>query len=402
MVRSFKPGRLGFTLIELLVVMAIIAVLVGILVPAVQKVREAANRTTCINNVKQIGLAILNFESGQRKLPSAGEGLDPANKAGKSYDLHSPLTYLLPFIEQNQVYKAMDLTKPYNHPVNQAAAQTNIPTYLCPSAEGLQADPGGFGQSSYMIISYTDITPTGDRDVAGSVGPFNKAGTPGKFGWRAEGAMKIYGASGSVYSAAGVQFPLSTVPQYKQNAGTIGNCSDGTSNTIILTEDSSYRNHRSLFPYQASSAADIYWVTILGNATGTPDGNVADSLGFRALNRWAEPEGASNGISGPPYADPGKGAQYVAGYGGPWVNNTSSPIGGTGTGLGQCTWDQNNCGPNDEPFGPHGGVVTLFLDGHVGVMRDTAGMGGNGTTANLIWRLVVPNDGMAVDASEGF
>lgn len=397
MMRSFKPGRLGFTLIELLVVMAIIAVLVGILVPAVQKVREAANRTACINNVKQIGLAIMNFESGQRKLPSSGEGLDPANKSGKSYDLHSPLTYLLPFIEQNQVYKAMDLTKPYNHPVNQAATQTNIPTYLCPSAEGLSADPGGFGQSSYMIIAYTDITPTGDRDVAGSTGPFNKLGTAGKYGWRAEGAIKIYGASGSVYTSAGAAVPLSLVPQYKQNAGTISNCSDGTSNTIILTEDSSYRNHRTLFPYQASGADDPYIV-----ASKVPDTNIADGSGKRALNRWAEPEGAANGISGPPQADPAKAAQYIAGYGGPWINNTSSPVGGTGSGSGQCTWDQNNCGPNDEPFGPHGGVVTLFLDGHVGVMRDTAGMGGNGTTANLIWRLVVPNDGMTVDASEGF
>lgn len=395
--RNLRPGRLGFTLIELLVVMAIIAVLIGILVPAVQKVREAANRTACINNVKQIGLAILNFESGQKRLPSSGEGLNPVAKSGKSYDLHSPLTYLLPFIEQTQVYRAMDLTQPYNAPVNQAAAQTNIPTYLCPSAEGLLPDPGGYGQSSYMIIAYTDITPTGVRDVAGSVGPFNKLGTAGVFGWRAEGALKIYGASGEVYDAGGVAHPIGTAgfTQYKRNAGTIGAVVDGTSNTIILTEDGSYRNHRTLFPYQASTAVDPYF-----KATGT---DFADGSGCRALNRWAEPEGAANGISGPPYADPGKAAQYAGSpYKGPWVNQTATPPGGTGTGVGQCTWDQNNCGPNDEPFGPHGGVVTLFLDGHVGVMRDTAGMGGDGVTPNLIWRLVVPNDQYTLDATEGF
>jgi len=143
-----------------------------------------------------------------------------------------------------------------------------------------------------------------------------------------------------------------------------------------------------LFPFQASTAVDP------GSSAGLDNG---DGSGFRALNRWAEPEGASNGVSGPPGADPGSMQYTGAGsYGGPWVNNTASPVGGALGGTGNCTWDMNNCGPNDEPFGPHaGGVVTLFLDGHVGLMRDSVG----GTT---LYRLIVPNDGNPVDTSGAF
>src|SRR5580704_3005413 len=123
--RLRKKG--GFTLIELLVVIAIIAILVGLLLPAVQKVRESANRMQCANNMKQMALACLTYESTYAKLPPAGEGSNMAvNGTMFANDLvggaappptalmHSLWTYILPFIEQGNIYSQIDLTQYYN------------------------------------------------------------------------------------------------------------------------------------------------------------------------------------------------------------------------------------------------------------------------------------------------
>src|SRR5262245_3923829 len=94
----------GFTLIELLVVMAIIAILVALLLPAVQAVREAARRSQCANNLKQIGLALHNFEGGFGKLPPGGVwNVNGTNNKGSIY------VYLLPYFEQQALYDAFNL-----------------------------------------------------------------------------------------------------------------------------------------------------------------------------------------------------------------------------------------------------------------------------------------------------
>jgi len=113
--------RSGFTLIELLVVVAIIGVLISLLLPAVQKVREAANRTSCLNNLKQIGLAAHNYHDTFRRLP-----------AGQTDTRFSALSKLLPFMEQDNLYKMIDFNAVDFDPVNQPAISVPISMFRCP------------------------------------------------------------------------------------------------------------------------------------------------------------------------------------------------------------------------------------------------------------------------------
>ena len=102
-----KKGKKAFTLIELLVVIAIIAILIGLLLPAVQKVRDAAARMTCSNNMKQMGLAAHNHLSTYSVFPHSGQ-LDSTGSNSTFYMPHSFGTQLLPYIEQETVYKMFD------------------------------------------------------------------------------------------------------------------------------------------------------------------------------------------------------------------------------------------------------------------------------------------------------
>jgi prepilin-type N-terminal cleavage/methylation domain-containing protein/prepilin-type processing-associated H-X9-DG protein len=126
-----KSLRNGFTLVELLVVIAIIGVLVGLLLPAVQAAREAARRMSCSNNLKQVGLGALNFESAYRTLPP-GEWTRASTTAATSRPAWT--TIVLSFLEQSTKFNQFDFTVDVNtHANNLAARQQDVATFLCPS-----------------------------------------------------------------------------------------------------------------------------------------------------------------------------------------------------------------------------------------------------------------------------
>src|SRR5262245_15865040 len=160
-----KPRRrVGFTLIELLVVIAIIAVLVSLLLPAVQQAREAARRSQCQNNLKQLGLAIYNYESSYTRFPSSGESTNESLAIRQFFPV-SLYTAVLPFIDETAISDQWNYSVHYTSLPNANLAKVQLPKFTCPSNGITQVDSFGYGYADYMPIAYTDISPvTGLRD----------------------------------------------------------------------------------------------------------------------------------------------------------------------------------------------------------------------------------------------
>jgi prepilin-type N-terminal cleavage/methylation domain-containing protein len=231
--------RSGFTLIELLVVIAIIAVLVGLLLPAVQKVREAAARMSCQNNMKQIGLANANYESTYQKFPP---GMNRVSGVG-------PLALLLPYVEQNNLYTQIPANLMQIQPASVTVggdwlniggfgpSRNHVKTFECPSDNPYSVDMVNGGVVSHYGIVQGGFTITYYPLGGGNAAFFTANGIPG-----ATNYVPCAGTIGLYTPVAGDTSV--THPFYAAHGGvfinelltTIGSVTDGMSNTIFYGE----------------------------------------------------------------------------------------------------------------------------------------------------------------------
>jgi prepilin-type N-terminal cleavage/methylation domain-containing protein/prepilin-type processing-associated H-X9-DG protein len=320
-----SPARTAFTLIELLVVIAIIAILIGLLLPAVQKVREAAARIQCANNLKQLGLALHTYHDANKAFPTAYKLLpvpDPTVPvpAAARYGA-SAFVLILPYLEQGNVFRLIDVTKAalssVNMPPNNPAYATPLPVFLCPSAPGeatvdytteLANSFNNFGISfSYppgLIFGRTDYAP--DAGMSADI--------PG-ISINAGGSILCQPPDGPVR--------LTTIP-------------DGTSNTIMLVEDAARPTW-----YGSNGPASV--PTYTGSPGTTPQGGGA----------WADP------------------LNYIATNGGD-PSGSGIAAGGGFLGIPAAPWTcANGCTNDSEIFAFHaGGSNVCFGDGSVRFLRN--------------------------------
>jgi prepilin-type N-terminal cleavage/methylation domain-containing protein/prepilin-type processing-associated H-X9-DG protein len=217
---STRRIRQGFTLIELLVVIAIIAILIGLLLPAVQKVREAAARAKCSNNLKQLAL-------GLHACHDAEGGFPPGKQSASGVPTHTWTPYVLPYIEQGNLYRRYNFNKSWNQAPNDVngtgVIQTRIATFLCPSAPD---STGRLGTNHREVIDYSPVNQVTRPNPAVSNMPPSDPTFIGILGHNVRRK--------------------------------ITDITDGSSNTILLTEDAG-RNHKYIMGRQVSGSTTGAW-----------------------------------------------------------------------------------------------------------------------------------------------
>ena len=412
----------GFTLLELLVAVAIVGVIFGLLLPAVQRSREAGRRNGCRNNTKQIALGAALYESTHARWPTSGEGklfafgvgfgqdrfnslLGPETVEGvDALNADSFFVQISGFIEEIGIAARWNSKLPYwdSGSANQRLAAKKIGLFLCPSNLMTKDEFGGlntaafasadshkyYGQTDYMPIAFVDVDAAGRRDPP----------TATSRGSYVEGVTNVLQTNDT------------------------RTCGDGTSNTMMFVEDAgrSLQTAGAMVAGASDPSTTVWVATGVGSAaiqctpqiagweSDNQDGpslpGMAAAVGRAAAahptcpNRWADPD-SGGGVSGPPNEEGVAARERLSSF----INNNRvrapghrSRFGGSLTfdpsydqvGPGDCSWHLNNCGSNDEPFSTHatGGVHAGFADGSVHWLSDK-------TAWEPLRRLLDPNDG---------
>jgi len=302
--------RLGFTLIELLVVIGIIGAMVGLLLPAIQSAREAARRMQCGNNLKQVGLALHNYESAFRIWPAQST----APTQGKDFNARrgSWLTAVLPFVEQDGLFKEFNPQLHWHEAGNKTSVMTELPMLRCPSVPDRQ----GFEWT--VLVDYANATTT------------TFTTSPRNF---FDGATTDYTNVGGI----GTQLNASLPPAQKlsdplncgvlkPNAVKLSDVLDGLSNTLLVTE--------------CVGRPEMYQ-----NGRLVPDGAVKNWSGLSSVTK--------------PFPTGGVWASHNKGF----LIDGAQPDGNTLISPGTCSV---NCSNDNEVYSFHvGGAQALLADGSV-------------------------------------
>jgi prepilin-type N-terminal cleavage/methylation domain-containing protein/prepilin-type processing-associated H-X9-DG protein len=335
-----RPFRRAFTLIELLVVIAIIGVLIALLLPAVQAAREAARRSQCTNNLKQIGLALHNYEGSNGCFPPSCKALNTFvsppvitfNDTGYSVQAR-----MLPYLEGTTQYNAINFYYEYNDASgsNWTGTSAVMSIFLCPSTtrmnstgrDSAASEPNGsafekligqgYGYTDYSPVIYTDINVVNGILVTG--GTYSTSIVPYR------------------------NFTLAMTGTFKIPIARLADISDGTSNTVAFFECAG-RDERFISQFTEGMYPFVRGYGPAGSGT-TP----------HRFWRWADPANAL-GISGQPN---NKGIPTNEGVAWPGTTNSMG----------------DQAGQNQEAYSFHrGGVNALFGDGSVRFLKDSVNL----------------------------
>jgi prepilin-type N-terminal cleavage/methylation domain-containing protein/prepilin-type processing-associated H-X9-DG protein len=332
MVRRIRQRQGGFTLIELLVVIAIIAILIALLLPAVQKVREAAARTQCTNNLKQIGLAVHNFQTAQRgKMPYSWYPLTQLGQVGNWTMAGGSVYYaLLPYLEQNNLYQGTSGLTPQQNFAN--TASTVVANFVCP-ADPSQVNLGAMWNAPAWP-TFVWINGTGAAPAVTVPNPNN-------------GNQTQFAGTSYVYSQQALGWGVTITASFQ----------DGTSNTIMVSE-----RVQDCFSTTLAAAGAHYYTTWADPWTAY--WFAGGTLG--GVGSGFQPNAAGVYKSNPsPSTTPLPTNATTTGY---LRTSPTAFVGSAYTWAIQAPVVPSNCLRTNFSAGHSGGVQTLFVDGSVRTM----------------------------------